>query len=97
MVVGMTIRTFNHKGLRNFFNHGSKSGILPALANKIELILDRLDAAAEPKDMNFPGSNFHLLKGDLKGFYSVHVNGNWVIIFRFENGEVIDVDLVDYH
>ncbi len=64
---------------------------------KIELILDRLDAAVDPKDMNFPGSNFHSLKGDRKNFYSVHVNGNWVIIFKFENGEAYDVDLLDYH
>jgi len=93
----MTIRTFKSKGLKKFFDQGNKSGILPALATKIELILDRLDAAADPKDMDFPGSDFHPLKGDLKGFYSVHVNGNWVIIFRFENDEAIDVDLVDYH
>ena len=51
----------------------------------------------EVKDMNFPGSNFHPLKGDLKDFYSVHVNGNWTIIFRFENGEANSVDLIDYH
>lgn len=93
----MTIRTFKNKGLKKFFDTGSKSGILPALAFKIELILDRLDAAVEPRDMNFPGSDFHPLKGDLKGFYSVHVNGNWVIIFRFEKGDVFEVDLVDYH
>lgn len=93
----MTIRTFKSKGLKKFFETGSKSGILPSLAFKIELILERLDAAGEPKDMCFPGSDFHPLKGNLKGFYSVHVNGNWVIIFRFEEGEAFDVDLIDYH
>lgn len=93
----MTIRTFSSKGLKKFFETRSKSGIQPALAFKIELILEQLDAAVDPKDMNFPGSDFHPLKGDLKGFYSVHVNGNWVIIFRFEKGEAFDVDLVDYH
>lgn len=93
----MTIRTFKNKGLKKFFETGHKSGIQPALANKLELILDRLDAASDPKDMNFPGSDFHSLKGNLKHFYSVHVNGNWVIIFRFENGEALDVDLIDYH
>lgn len=93
----MTIRTFKNKGLKKFFETGAKSGIQPILANKIELILDRLDAAADYKDMNFPGSDFHPLKGNLKNFYSVHVNVNWVIIFRFENGEALDVDLIDYH
>ena len=80
----MTIRNFKHKGLRKFFETGIKSGIQASLANKIGLLLDRLDAAADPKDMNFPGSDFHPLKGDLREFYSVHVNGNWTIIFRFE-------------
>lgn len=93
----MTIRKFKHKGLKKFFEFGDKSGILPALAYKIEIILDRLDAAIVAKDLNFPGSDFHALKGDRAGYYSVHVNGNWTIIFRFENGEAFDVDLIDYH
>lgn len=93
----MTIQTFRSKALKKFFETGNKSGIQPALASKLELILGRLDAAADLKDMNFPGSDFHSLKGHLYGFYSVHVNGNWVVIFRFENGEARDVDFVDYH
>jgi proteic killer suppression protein len=93
----VAIKTFKHKGLKKFFDTGSKAGIQPAHAKKIEGILDRLNAVSEAKDMNFPGSDFHPLKGDLKGFYSVHVNGNWTIIFRFENGEAKDVDLIDYH
>lgn len=91
------IKTFKHKGLKKFFDSGSKAGIQAAHAKRIELILDRLDAAVEAKDMNFPGSDFHPLKGGLKGFFSIHVNGNWTIIFRFANGEASDVDLIDYH
>lgn len=93
----MPILTFKHKGLKRFFEKGDKSGIQSSLAKKIGLILDRLDAASDVKDMNFPGSNFHQLKGDLKEFYSVHVNGNWTIIFRFCDGEALDVCLIDYH
>jgi len=93
----MTIRTFKHKGLKKLFETGSKSGIQASLVKKITGLLDRLDAAVEPKDMSFPGSDFHPLKGNLKGFYSVHVNGNWTIIFRLENGEALDVNLIDYH
>ena len=93
----MAITNFKHKGLRNFFESGSKSGIQSSHAKKIGRVLDRLNAATEAKDMNAPGYDFHPLKGDLRGFYSVHVNGNWTIIFRFENGEASDVDLVDYH
>jgi len=93
----MAIKTFKHKGLQKFFESGSKAGIQAVHANKIVRILDRLNAATEPKDMNAPGYDFHPLKGNLKKFYSVHVNGNWTIIFRFENGEANDVDLIDYH
>ncbi|MBI2743639.1 MAG: type II toxin-antitoxin system RelE/ParE family toxin [Chlamydiales bacterium] len=93
----MAIKSFKHKGLKKFFDSGSKAGIQAAHAKKIELVLDLLNSAMEAKDMNFPGSDFHLLKGGLKGFYSVHVNGNWTIIFRFENGEAIDVNLIDHH
>ncbi len=93
----MAIKTFKHKGLKKFFESGSKAGIQVAHAKRIKLILDLLDASLEAKDMNFPGSDFHPLKGDLKGFYSVHVNGNWTIIFRFESGEAKDVNLIDYH
>jgi proteic killer suppression protein len=47
--------------------------------------------------MKLPGLRFHQLKGDLAGFYSVYVSGNWRVIFYFENGQAIDVDLIDYH
>ena len=93
----MAIKNFRHKELKKFFETGSKAGLHASLAKKIGLILDRLDSAVELKDMNFPGSDIHPLKGSFKGFYSVHVNGNWTIIFRFANSEAFDVDLIDYH
>lgn len=93
----MAIKKFSHKGLRKFFYDGNKSGVQAAHVYKIGLILDMLDGAARPEDMNFPGSDFHRLKGNLKEFYSVHVNGNWTIIFKFLNGDAFDVDLIDYH
>ena len=50
------IKTFKHKGLEEFFYTGSKKGIRPEHANRLEKILDRLNAASEIKDMNYPGS-----------------------------------------
>lgn len=93
----MAIKTFKHKGLKRFFDTGSKAGIQAAHANRIRLILDLLNGASEAKNMNFPGSDFHPLKGERQGTYSVHVNGNWTITFRFENGEAKEVNLEDYH
>ena len=45
----------------------------------------------------FPGWRLHPLKGELKGFWSVSVSGNWRVIFRFEDGDAFDLDFVDYH
>ena len=91
------IKSFRHKGLQKFFFDGTKKGIQPKHAEKLADILDLLDATSEIEDMNFPGSDLHPLKGDLRGFWSVNVSGNWRIIFRFENGDAFDVDYVDYH
>ena len=93
----MAIKTFKHKGLQRFFNTGSKAQIKLSHAKKLALILDHLDASCEVKDMNYPGSDFHGLKGKLKGFYSVHVSGNWVVIFRLEGSNAYDVNYLDYH
>jgi proteic killer suppression protein len=68
-----------------------------ALVKRLLHILALLDTAFVAEDMNIPGLKFHRLKGDLAGFYSVSVSGNWRVIFHFENGQVIGVDLIDYH
>lgn len=64
---------------------------------KVERILQRLDEITAPEQMALPGYRFHSLGGDLKGYWSVTVNGNWRIIFRFADGQPVDVELVDYH
>lgn len=91
------IKSFRHKGLERLFYDGTKKGIQPQHAGKLEDILDRLDAAAVVGDMDYPGSGLHPLKGNLKGHWAVKVSGNWRIIFRFENGDADRVDYVDYH
>lgn len=64
---------------------------------RIRAILARLDASREPSDMDVPGLRLHPMKGAYKGFWAVDVSGNWRIVFRFEEGEPHDVDLLDYH
>ena len=95
--VSAMIKSFKHKGLENSFYSGSKKGIKPEDANRLERILDRLNAASEIKDMNYPGSFLHQLSGDKKGFYSVRVSGNWRIFFKFMDGDAYVVDYDDYH
>lgn len=60
-------------------------------------MLARLDEASRPQDLNLPGFRLHPLKGDLAGYWSITVSGNRRIIFRFEDDNATDVDLVDYH
>ena len=91
------IREFNHKGLARFFQKGDKSGIPPEFADKLERMLDRLDAAIRPEDMNLPGYRLHELKGQRAGTYAVRVTGNWRLTFRFEDGDAVAVNLEDYH
>jgi proteic killer suppression protein len=91
------IKSFKHKGLEIFFYTGSKKGIRPEHANKLERILDRLNAASDIKDMNYPGSGLHKLTGDKKGRYSIKISGNWRIFFEFIRGDAYVIDYDDYH
>ena len=91
------IKSFRHKGLETFFYTGNKKGIRPEHANRLERILDRLNAAGNIKDMNYPGSYLHQLSGDKKGQYAVKVSGNWRVFFEFIEGEAYVVDYDDYH
>lgn len=91
------IVSFRHKGLRLFYEKGDASKLQPQHVGKIRLILTRLDAAKAVGDMNVPSYHLHQLTGDLKQFWSVKVDKNYRIIFRFVTDEAHDVDYVDYH
>ena len=91
------IRTFKHRGLERFFKKGDHRGIIARSEARIERLLDRLDAAVKPEDMNIPSFKFHGLTGNRKGSYSVTVTvtvtvtGNWRITFRFDGEDAIDL------
>jgi proteic killer suppression protein len=91
------IKSFKHKGLEDFFYTGSRRGIIPEHADRLGKILDRLDSANEIKDMNYPGSFLHQLKGDKKDFFVVKVSGSWCVFFQFSGGDAYIVDYDDYH
>ena len=91
------IVTFKHKALRQYFEEGNASKLHHNHLKRLRFILARLDSAEDIKDMDFPGSGPHSLGGELQDFWSVKVNANWRIIFRFTNGYIYDVDYIDYH
>lgn len=91
------IASFRHKGLRDYWQSGSLAGIDAKLAARISRRLVALQAATKPEDMNLPGFDFHGLRGDRAGFFSVHVNGPWCIVFGWQDGNAVEVDLENYH
>ena len=86
-----------HKGLRELAEHDNRRRLPPHFVPRIRTLLTMLDGARVPGDMNRPGLQLHPLTGDRRGQWSVWVSGNWRIVFRFVDGEAVDVDLVDYH
>ena len=91
------IKTFKHKGLKKFFEQGSTSGINPEHESRLKRMLAYLDRAKYVEDMNLPGFKLHPLKGDKKDLWSVTVNGNWRLTFKFEKGDAYILDYQDYH
>ncbi|MYE23314.1 MAG: peptidase [Gammaproteobacteria bacterium] len=89
-----------HKALRRFWQSDGQDvrGLDAAVLPRIRLMLTVLSEARGPEGLRGnPGWFLHPLKGDLAGFWSLRVTGNRRLIFRFDNQEAIDVDLVDYH
>ena len=91
------IVTINHKGLRTYFEDGNGAKLPHDQLTKIARILSALDAVSSEDDIKVLGSGIHKLTGNLKDFWSIKVNANYRIIFRFEAGDIFDVDYLDYH
>jgi toxin HigB-1 len=92
MIIG-----FRHKGLEAFYRSGTTKGIQASHGTKLRNILGFLTVASVPEDMNLPSFKLHPLKGALKGHWSIWVNGNWRVTFRFAGTDFELVDYQDYH
>ena len=90
------IVSFKHKGLEKFFLSGSTAGIQAKHAAKLQVQLMTLNEAQDIDQMNFPSWRLHPLKGNLAGYWSITVNANWRLTFKFENGSAYIVDYQDY-
>ena len=86
-----------HAGLRRLYERDDARRLNPAQVRRIRRILTDLDVARSPRNMDAPEYRLHPLKDDRRGRWSVRVSGNWRIVFRFEDFEAVDVDLIDYH
>jgi proteic killer suppression protein len=91
------IESFKSKALKRYWTKGDASKIRPDWLNTVRIILSRLDTARGPNEMDFPGFDFHPLKGNRKGEYAVKVSGNWRITSSWSGENATDVNLEDYH
>lgn len=88
---------FRHNGLARLFRDDDRRRVPPALVQKLKRVLFLLDAAASPNDLALPSLDLHPLKGHRAGYWAVKASANWRVVFRFEDGDAVDVNLVDYH
>ena len=95
------IRSFADAATEDLY-HGRQTSRVRRLPQTIIPIalrkLDVINAARELVDLRMPpGNRLEALKGDKEGFYSIRINDQWRIIFRWENGGASEVSIVDYH
>jgi proteic killer suppression protein len=91
------IHSFRSRSLKRLWERNDVSKLPPERLQRINMVLDRLDAATCPDDMNLPGFGFHKLSGASKGRYAVSISANWRITFAWKEQDAIDVDFEDYH
>ena len=95
------IRNFKSKVAQDIYdgeNSRSARKIPAELREKIVRIFDQLNAVTRIDTLRIPPSNrLEKLSGNLKGYWSLRINKQWRVIFRWEDTDVLDVDIVDYH
>lgn len=91
------IRSFRNQALKSFWEKNDARGISPNWVKRVAVILDRLDAATMPGDMNLPGLRFHPRKGDEKGRFQVDLTAAWRITFGWQDNDAVNVDMLEDH
>lgn len=91
------IKSFKNAALKQFYEKGVSRKLPPEMVGRIEIILDRLNTMRDVRDMRLSHLRLHKLKGKRKGEWAVTVKDNYRVTFRFVNGDVEDVDFIDYH
>ena len=91
------IASFRHRGLKALYEGRTTKHVAPGHVAKLRDILFALDPSSGPKGMNLPGFELHKPGHQMKDHYAVSVSGNWRVTFRFEDGEAVEVNYLDYH
>jgi len=92
------VRSIAHKGLRRLYEDTSPKGVSADTVDKLRKMLTFLDAMPHPEELRaLPTWKAHILTGDRKGTWSLHVTRNRRMPFRIEDDEIIDINIEDYH
>ncbi len=92
------IRSFADKETERLFATGKTRKLPQSIVRRAITRLAYLDLASTPDDLCEPLSNrLELLSGDRAGQWSIRINDQWRLCFRFEDGDAFDVEIVDYH
>jgi proteic killer suppression protein len=92
------IKTFAGKETQQLFVKGKSKRLPPNLIRRAIRRLEYIHWATSLNDLRVPPSNrLHSLKGDKEGQYSISINDQWRICFRFIDGDAYDVEIIDYH
>lgn len=92
------IRSFASAETEQFFATGKSRRFPTEIRKRAAMRLTQLDSATRLEDLRFPQSNrLEELVHDRAGQWSIRINDQWQVCFRFENGDAYDVEIVDYH
>ncbi|WP_165062831.1 type II toxin-antitoxin system RelE/ParE family toxin [Adlercreutzia sp. ZJ154] len=92
------IKTFADKETRKFYETGKSKKISLDIQAKVLRKLDQIDASSTVEALELPPSNrLRKLRGNREDQYSISLNMQWRICFRFEDGNALDVEICDYH
>jgi toxin HigB-1 len=84
----MRLAGFRHKGLGRFYSEENAKGLSSSLVDRLRKLLFALETAQTLEQVGkFPGWRLHPLKGDLKGYWSLTVSGNWRLVFQYDEAE----------
>lgn len=92
------IRSFADRETERFYTTGKSRRFPPDIHRRAAMRLVQLNAATQPEDLRLPPSNrLEALTGDRIGRWSIRINDQWRVCFRFESEDAFDVEIVDYH
>lgn len=97
-ILNAVIRTFGNTETKRFWEDGRSRRLPAEIRKRAAMRLVQLDAATRLADLRLPPSN-HLesLRADRAGQWSIRINDQWRVCFRFRNGDAFDVEITDYH